>query len=161
MAKKKPRARRSRRRPEVSVETAELSLEEILEEYRSRGKEASEETPEYTADTAAEDAPGDERVEGLEQAAAVERRRERLAADNEPRARRERTREVGLLVGDPEAVEGRLGEPFRIVEQEPLGRRAALRGRADGAHGEGVGLRRRAAAVVEGRAERAAVGALG
>ena len=60
MAKKKPRARRSRRRPEVSVETAELSLEEILEEYRSRGKEASGEMPEYTADTAAEDAPGDE-----------------------------------------------------------------------------------------------------
>ena len=58
MAKKKPRARRSRRRPEVSVETAELSLEEILEEYRSRGKEASGEMPEYTADTAAEDAPG-------------------------------------------------------------------------------------------------------
>ena len=57
MAKKKPRSRRSRRTPEVSVETAELSLEEILEEYRSRRSEVHEELSEYVSDTAGETAP--------------------------------------------------------------------------------------------------------
>ncbi len=49
MAKKKPRSRRPRRRPEESIETAELSLEEILEEYRARQSEPEEDTFEEPA----------------------------------------------------------------------------------------------------------------